>query len=283
MSIDFRSVYLFAVIFEIHSPTGPISKYVESIIYYEGYSAEHAVDKLLPDGSINIILDMEDTPKKLYRNEDFTRFREFTNAYVSGPHKEFMHIDAKVSSMMVVRFRLGGAYPFFDFPISTLNDTVEQLETFYGEGILDVRRKIISELEIAKKFTLIEDYLMMKKLPEAEVNPALVIAIKELMLNPNTVTTQELAAKAGVSSKHLISLFDKQVGLTPKSLARIFRFQKVLQQIEEQQKIEWLQITHDCGYYDQAHFIKDFYAFSGINPSTYITVKGEFLNYIPVK
>jgi len=271
------------MLLEIHTPIGPISKYVENIVYYEGYSAEHLVDKLLPDGSISIILDMEDTPKKLYRNEDFSRFREFTNAYVSGQHKEFMHIDAKVSSMMVVRFHVGGAYPFFDFPISTLNDTVEHLEKFYGHGILDVRREIIAEPEIPKKLTLIEDYLMTKKRTEAEENPDLTMAITELITNPYTLTTKELAAKAGVSTKHLINLFDKHVGLTPKYLARVFRFQKVLQQIEQQQKIEWLQITHDCGYYDQAHFIKDFYAFSGINPSAYITVKGEFLNYIPVK
>jgi AraC-like DNA-binding protein len=271
------------MIFEIHTPPGPISRYIENIVYYEGYSAEHLVDKLLPDGSISIIIDMEDTPKKLYRNEDFTRFREFTNAYISGQHKEFMHIDAKVSSMMVVRFHAGGVYPFFDFPVSALNDTVEQLEKFYGDSILDIRKKIIEEPEIPKKFTLIEDYLMTKQRPEAEENPALATAIRELISNPNNATTKDLAAKAGVSTKHLISLFDKQVGLTPKYLARIFRFQKVLRQIEQQQKIEWLQITHDCGYYDQAHFIKDFYAFSGINPSTYITVKGEFLNYIPVK
>jgi len=38
----------------------------------------------------------------------------------------------------------------------------------------------------------------------------------------------------------------------------------------------------DCGYFDQAHFIRDFHAFSGINPSTYIAHRTEHLNHVPL-
>ena len=40
--------------------------------------------------------------------------------------------------------------------------------------------------------------------------------------------------------------------------------------------------TRECGYYDQAHFIKEFQTFSGLNPSAYLTQRGDYLNYIPI-
>src|SRR3989344_4321674 len=269
------------MVFRDYTPSYPLSNYVENIIYYEGYSAEHSVDKLLPDGSISIIIDMEDTPKKLYRNENFNHFTEYRESYISGQHREFMHIDAQVSSMMVIRFHIGGAWKFFDFPMSDLNDKVQQLENYYGESIGIVRKKIISENDIDAKFLLIEKYLLEKIRNNVEENPALTTAIKELTNNHYPLTTKNLAQKAGISQKHLINLFDKKVGLTPKALARIFRFQKVIQKIEETKKIDWTELAYECGYYDQSHFIKDFYAFCGIKPSDYPNQRGEFLNYLP--
>jgi AraC-like DNA-binding protein len=46
--------------------------------------------------------------------------------------------------------------------------------------------------------------------------------------------------------------------------------------------VEWAALAADCGYFDQAHFIHDFRAFSGINPSTYIAQRTEHLNHVPL-
>ncbi|MGZ3885103.1 MAG: helix-turn-helix domain-containing protein, partial [Bacteroidia bacterium] len=257
---------------------------VENIIFYEGYCPDHSIDKLLPDGAIHIIMDMQDTSKRLFNNNDFEKFQRFKGSYISGQHRSFIHIEStQNSSMMVLRFKVGGAYPFFDGPVSQLNDKVQQLDLLWGNAIHELRRQIISEKTAAGKFRLFTSFLEKKIKDGVKENPALAVAIAQLLKEPFQLTTKDLAKQAGVSQKHLISLFDKHVGLTPKALAMIFRFQQVLKQTEQQQKIDWLQIATDCGYYDQAHFVKDFYNFSGINPSTYPDVKGEYLNYIPIK
>jgi transcriptional regulator GlxA family with amidase domain len=56
----------------------------------------------------------------------------------------------------------------------------------------------------------------------------------------------------------------------------------VVNLIEQQKEIEWANIALECGYYDQAHFIKEFHAFSGLNPSTYLTKRGEYVNFLPI-
>lgn len=271
------------MIFETHVPSAPLSDYVDNIVFYEGFNEDYTKEKLLPDGSINVILDMQDTPKKWYDNNDFSKYKELKGCFISGQHKGFIHIEvAKNASMMVIRFKPGGAYPFLDFPVSRLNDSVEQLEEFWGPEVETLRKGVRAEKELSKKFCMAEEFLLLRMKVKKEKDAQLKAVLQVLQQEPFQVTTVALAAKAGISQKHLISLFDKYVGLTPKLLARIYRFQKVLLQIEETKKIEWLQVACDCGYYDQAHFVKDFYHFSGINPSQYLTQKGVYLNYIPV-
>lgn len=272
------------MIFEIHSPSAPLAKYVENIVFYDGYQPDFSMEKLLPDGAIHVIMDMQETPKKLYHNEDFSKFTEFKGCFVSGQHKGFIHIEvAQNSSMMVLRFLPGGAFPFFNVPISKLNDKVQQAELFWGDTIYRIREQIVAEKSIVTKFAIMEAFLLKKLEPAPEENKELSQAIATLVSEPFQITTKGLAKQAGMSQKHLISLFDRHVGLTPKYLARIYRFQKVILMLEEKKKIDWMQIVSDCGYYDQAHFVKDFYQFSGINPSKYMQQKGEYLNYIPIK
>jgi AraC-like DNA-binding protein len=85
-----------------------------------------------------------------------------------------------------------------------------------------------------------------------------------------------------VSHKHFIHEFRRHVGLTPKVFCRIRRFQEVLARIQAQKQVNWIDIAYACGYYDQAHFIRDFQAFSGLNPSAYVGRALEDRNFVPI-
>lgn len=271
------------MIFETHTPTGLLSRYIDNIIFYEGYTAEHRADKLLPDGGIYLIINMLEKPGKLYKNEDLQSYKEFTGCFISGQHNSYIFIEADHSSNMAIKFKLGGAAPFFNFAIAQLNNKVQQVEIFLGDKIENTRKKIIDEKIVSRKFLLIEQFLENAIRKEYVFDSPFHSVLEELSANPDHVTVKKLADKMKISQKHLITLFNKQVGLNPKALIRIFRFQKVILELEKQNKIDWMQVSTDCGYYDQAHFIKDFYTFSGIKPSGYNDKKGEYLNYIPVQ
>ena len=86
----------------------------------------------------------------------------------------------------------------------------------------------------------------------------------------------------GISHKHFIAQFRAVVGLTPKRFCRIRRFQQVLAEVEARQAVKWADLACACGYYDQAHFVHDFQGFSGLNPSAYLTQRGEYLNFVPM-
>ncbi len=271
------------MIFEMHTPTGILSRYIDNIVFYEGYTAEHRADKLLPDGGIYLIINILEKPGKLYKTEELKSYKEFHRCFISGQHKSYIFIEADHASNMAVKFKLGGAAPFFDFPISQLNNKVQQVEKLIGKEIEKVRKEIIAEKNVARKFELIENYLLRTIRKDYVFNSEFSEVLQSLTENPQLSIVKEMADKMNISQKHLITLFNKQVGLTPKSLVRIFRFQKVIHELEKKKKVDWMQVATDCGYYDQAHFIKDFHAFSGIKPSIYSDKKGEYINYLPIK
>jgi transcriptional regulator GlxA family with amidase domain len=78
---------------------------------------------------------------------------------------------------------------------------------------------------------------------------------------------EELAVKTGFTRKHLGSLFRQQVGLTPKSLARVHRFRCALALLDRANgQVPWAALADQCGFYDQSHLINEFRRFTGFSP-----------------
>ena len=58
--------------------------------------------------------------------------------------------------------------------------------------------------------------------------------------------------------------------MPPKAIAAILRFERAVQELRRNGRARLLEIAHDCGYYDQAHFNRDFRRFAGTTPSELI-------------
>lgn len=270
------------MIYRIHKPAPPLSQYIDWFFYYRGYQASHQMEKLLPDGSIDLLIDLTDTPKKLFHDEGAASFTTFTKGWISGMKTDYILIDASVSHMIGVHFKPGGLYPFVDFRVSELNNRTLDLDLVFGSSVMDLRDSILEASAIEEKFSRLEAFLLEKMDGHSEKNPFVSYAVSCLLNTPDMWSIGRLTEKTGITQKHLITLFKKHVGLPPKLFARISKFQKVIQLVEQQQMIDWTSLAYECGYYDQAHFIREFRSFSGINPSSYLVQKGKHLNYIPV-
>ena len=99
----------------------------------------------------------------------------------------------------------------------------------------------------------------------------------------NCARIGEIADEIGISHKHLLREFDRCVGLAPKLFARLCAFQRVIQSVGHKPSVDWAATAATCGYYDQAHLIREFRAFSGLTPTEYLTRRGPFLNYLAVE
>ncbi len=271
------------MIHKLHFPQLPLSQFVENMWLVQGFESGYRREKILPDGAIELIIDLDTQPKTIFEDESAEGFRTVKKAWISGERTRYIVIGAETNQSMVgVRFRPGGAYPFFRFPISELSESVTELDLIWGPLVEEIRDELQEINSPDDRLLRLEAFLLRQVQRSLEPNRLITFAVHQLQHSPQFLAIRDLASMIGITQKHLISQFEKVVGLRPKSFARVCKFQKVVNLVEQQNPIEWSAIALDCGYYDQAHFIKEFQSFSGLNPSTYLTQRGDYVNFIPI-
>jgi AraC-like DNA-binding protein len=95
------------------------------------------------------------------------------------------------------------------------------------------------------------------------------------------VAIGDLSEATGVSSTYLAQRFKEVVGVTPKRLARSYRFAATVLAIDPAGPVDWLELAGRAGYYDQAHFGHEFRRFTGLTPTRYLDVRRRFLREHP--
>ena len=270
------------MIFRQRVPRPPLSYFVEFLWYYADLEVSHSKEKLLPNGAIELIIDLQGSPKKLYDNRDLRRSSNFHRVWISGMQTGYLVIGTESgSSMMGAHFRTGGAAPFFGFPISELTGCVVELDLIWKREILALREQLLEAPAVARKFDLLEQYLLARARSRLEPDLAVTAALNTLRSWP-VLSLRELAASLGLSQKQMIARFDARVGLTPKLTSRVFRFHKVLETVHGNRAPDWPAVALDCGYYDQPHFIHEFQEFAGVSPGFYATHQTEYPDYLIV-
>ena len=271
------------MIFERYTPAYPLCRFVESFIYYRDYDPVHRIDRFLPDGNVNIVVDLTDYPKYIYDNNTLKEIQSCRNVWFSGIRNKFISIPSgKDSEMFVINFHKGMAYPFVQMPLHELTDSVVDGELVLTYDIMNLREKILEAEMISQKFYTVEQYLLAKFGSKLVINPFVAFAVDAIRHEPGHLSIKKISDKVGYSQKHLISIFREHVGLTPKSFLKVMRFQKAIDEIASVKQVKWTDVALESGYYDQAHFINDFRDFSGFTPKEYLLKQYEYLNYIPV-
>lgn len=274
------------MIFSLHKPSIWLSSYIENIVYYKGYTPEHQIERLLPDGGIDLVIDLTDVPKFIYDNETLEEKQACRKGWISGIRTSYISIQARasVSEMMVIRFRPGTAWAILQVPLIELKEKVLDAELILGTDFFTFREKLLFCLHPEEKFAVAEAYFEGKLKKQTTHHPVIQYSIARILMNPAQVTIKDIVQKTGYTHKHLISLFGKYTGVHPKQYVNILKFQQVVHLLESGEEIKsWARFALDCGYYDQSHFINEFKRFSGLNPTAYPDARGEYINYLPLR
>jgi AraC-like DNA-binding protein len=258
-------------------PAPPLSDFVDQFWYYEGYSQPHAKERLLPDGSMELVFNLNQDQMRVYENNEPRTFR---GSLLVGAHSKFFVIDtAEQTTVVGVHFKPGGAFPFFRLPVGELQDEHVGLDTLWGSRAAGLRDRLLEAPTPDAKFSILEQALLEQVAKPLVRHPAVAYALTQFRVTRNV---SAVTGQIGLSARRFIEVFNNQVGLTPKLFCRVRRFQEVLRHLGKNTHVDWTRVALDCGYFDQPHFIHDFRAFSGINPTTYLAHRTEHLNHVPI-
>jgi AraC-like DNA-binding protein len=266
-----------------HIPRAPLHEFVDLLWFHEGLNAGHRLERVLPEGSTELIINLRDENRHVFDPLSHRPQQSFRRSWLSGPHSEFIVIDtAPNASMIGAHFRPGGANAFFGLPLAELQNAVVDLEVFWNGAAATLRDQLLDAASPIDKFRIFEDALLTRWRGIPVTHRAVRYALAQLMREPQNATIGTVINEVGLSPRRFIQVFSEQVGMTPKLFCRVRRFQRSLYQIQHRRDVLWADLAAECGYYDQAHFISDFKEFCGITPGNYLKQAPEYPNFVPI-
>lgn len=207
---------------------------------------------------------------------------------VVGAHSEAFVIDPRDTCVLGVHFRPGGAHPFFGLPTDEVRNRRLPLEALWGRAeVAELEEAIFEDPTPRRCFQLLEAALERRLEPASgKSQEALVAQSLALFEGDPQRSIRQTAADLGVGERRFLSLFRRQVGLSPKAFRRVRRFQQALRGLAAGRGGAGLaDLALDCGYYDQPHLNHDFRAFTGVSPGRYLRLKAGLrnLNHLPLE
>ncbi|SHF41789.1 transcriptional regulator, AraC family [Fodinibius roseus] len=263
-------------------PNGPISSYVKFIWISDNYTPASSRERLLPNGSSQLIINMGHQKFRHFDTADSPTEKEYDPAVITGIHTHNIFLDShsRISTIGAV-FRPGALSALFNTPAHAFTNDVISLQDLVGSQVPALRERLIETASAEAQCKLLETFLSRRLDTSFQPNPAVIYSVAQLNNKNGTPRIAEIRDKIGYSRRHFSGLFKQIVGITPKQYAKIRRFQHTLTLMHQRNIRDWAEVALAGGYYDQPHFNRDFKRLSGISPTEYYRNQGDAKNHVP--
>ena len=194
---------------------------------------------------------------------DNDRFASFAAGLYAGP----VVIESCGAACCVqVNFTPLGARRFFDLPMSELADRMVGLDDVLGLEGIALRERLGEAPDWGARFAIAEGFVSSRLAAAKQISTEVAWAYRQIIGSGGRTRITLLADELGWSRKHLAARFSNAIGVGPKTLSRIVRFNRALS-LSKQQAEDWAGIAADCGYADQAHLVREFRDLAGETPT----------------
>lgn len=262
----------------------PLAGVVEVMFSLQEYAPPHRIERIVPNGRMNLVIELDGRDRYIYDNNDGSVIQTCSSAWISGIHSNYLSVgDTTVESRLaVVQLAPGRSLPLLQKSLDRFVDRVTPAADVFGSEIHELRGELLA-LESAEAINEALDRWLVSRYDAGRESPEIIRSVlSRLTADPGNVTFTDLVEHDGsVSYRRFLELFKEHVGPTPKLLQRILRFSQVFERIHGEASLDWAQLSLDLGYSDQAHFIRDFRAFSGYRPQSFLDQGHERLNFFP--
>ncbi|CDX44469.1 Helix-turn-helix, AraC domain-containing protein [Mesorhizobium sp. SOD10] len=193
---------------------------------------------------------------------DNDRYASFAAGLFAGP----VMIESFGGACCVqVNFTPLGARQFFGLPMSELRDRMVGLDDALGFDGIALRERLGEASDWDRRFDIAENYIAGRLAEAHALSPEIAWAYRTVVASGGRTRISALAGEIGWSRKHLAAKFADAIGIGPKTLSRIVRFNRALSLSKRQD--DWAGIAADCGYADQAHLVREFRQLAGETPT----------------
>ena len=250
------------MIYRRERPSTAVGRYVEFYWILEDRSPTSCVQRIVPDGRSGIILNFANSFESHTNGTWKSQPETFFIGQITGP---LLLRPSGPASMLGIQFRPQGARQLLRLPISELTDSAIALG--------DLSRRLFRQFERVRDLSFpIPAAATLDRILHTFAEPAradddpIFYAVREIERTRGLMSMKAVADRIGWSTRQLQRRFKDTVGISPKLFGRMQRFQHVFRALEGP-ATSWVSAAIHCGYYDQAHLIRDFREFSGRTPT----------------
>ena len=250
-------------------------KYYWSLEDFENTS--HSKERIFPDGCIELIFHYGDHFKKIYKTGTAD---VQPKSFIHGQITSYIELEptGKIG-VFSARFKPNGLQPFIDFDVAQLTDTTLSVVEIWGAAGQQLEKQILEASDNETRVTILEDFLETKQQLPKKIDEAIDYCVEAVTKSNGTIPIENLTADLHIGKRQLERKFQAAVGLSLKLFSRITRFNYALQLIEKKEFDGFTKVAYDGGFYDQAHFIKDFKDLTGLNPKQYFSENLEMVKF----
>jgi AraC-like DNA-binding protein len=192
-------------------------------------------------------------------------------AFAAGVHDAYVFTESTVPTRgLQVNLTPIGAHLLFGVPMDALANRVVELDDLFGADAPRLIERLYEAGTWSRRFDILDEVILRRVIAARAPNPLVVKAAHVLRATRGAASIARLARDLECSPRHLIATFREQVGVTPKTYARIVRFDHAVKRLRQADGMRWAEIADASGYYDQAHLIRDFHEFAGQTPGQFV-------------
>ncbi len=176
-----------------------------------------------------------------------------------------------------VKLRLGAVHALFGIPAHEITNRIVNLEDVMGNTAGELIERLATSSTPEDKTRHVERIFTRLAQKSGEKNFSTERAAVAALSGGRFDTVARLAEQLGYSPRQLQRKLNDFIGLTPRQIKRISRFERACRLIQASARKEgpswssWSDIAFSCGYSDQSHFIRDFREFAGCTPATFVS------------
>ncbi|WP_284644735.1 helix-turn-helix transcriptional regulator [Paenibacillus silviterrae] len=239
-----------------YAPSGKLAPFVAcywSLDVHSGHG--HMLHRIIPDGCVDIIVNRRS-------------FSSSKAAFITGlmTRYEVMSL-SRAESLFGVRLYTETADRILKCPVSAFLSHHVYLEEIWGAAGLRMAEALVTAKAVSDMITIMESQLkQLLSLADLSTGSLIQAGMKSMYFCKGNMTGSLLAEKLGYSERHVRRVFAQELGVSPKEMLGIVRFQCMLQELHSGNYSSLTEAAVNYGYYDQSHFIKSFKRYYGLLP-----------------
>src|SRR6516225_5493844 len=268
-------------------PRQELQPYIESFWVFESTTGIPLADRNLavPNGCSKLIIPYENSLMGVSNGRAGVSHEHGLYFVGNRIKATLIHSTTRRTGFIGIEFSPHGAFPLFGVPMhETVDEKIFDSEVLFGRWARETREVLCNLEEVNEKVNFIQEELIKLSRRKQQDNRLMDFCVSALKLAYGRMPVRELERRTGYSRRYLDLLFRHQVGLSPKVLASIFRFQTLYQKWARGVPYDVLKKELYEYYYDQAHFSKEFKRMTGHSPrELMVDLSNDFGRHLALK